>query len=313
MRYSRLALATVLVALTTTVAVDAGGAGGAGGPRCFGAASRDSERPCENRRLLYTVTPRPAEALDAPNAPCENVPPDAEPFRCTFGSPAEDAQTTAALIGDSHATHWRSALLTVAARKRWRGISITRSGCPFTQATPIIPDRRGCVDWNRDVLKFVQARPEISTVVVSQHRGRVVAPPGARPREVQKRGYLAAWSSLPATVEHIFVIRDTPYMRTYTGECIEQARRRREELGQVCAIPRRSSLKPDPAAAAARRPEADPRVHLVDMTRFFCGPALCYPVIGGALTHKDMTHMSLAYGLTLGPYLLREFDAQPGH
>jgi hypothetical protein len=45
------------------------------------------------------------------------------------------------------------------------------------------------------------------------------------------------------------------------------------------------------------------------MTHYFCGPQLCYPVVGGALVHKDTTHISLAFGLTLGPYLLRAFDA----
>jgi len=307
-RRARIVLITALAAVATGAAVDAGGAGN---PSCFGAASRDPQQPCENPRLLYTVTPTPREALDAPNAPCDSVPEDDEPFRCTFGSPTEDASSTVALVGDSHATHWRSALLTVASRKRWHGISITRSSCPFTRATPAIPERRACVDWNSDVLRFVEARPEISTVVVSQHRGRVVAPEGAPPREVQKQGYLDAWSALPPTVRHIFVIRDTPYDRMHTGSCIMAARRRHEELGKVCAIPRKNALKPDPAAGAARL-STDPRVHLVDMTDFFCGPALCYPVIGGALVHKDSTHMSLAYGLTLGPYLLRRFDALLG-
>lgn len=305
---ARIALVVALAAVAGGAAVDAGGAGK---PPCFGAASRDPEQPCRNPRLLYTVTPTPREALDAPNAFCDTVPEDSEPFRCTFGSPAEDSTATVALIGDSHATHWRSALLTVASRKRWHGISITRSSCPFTRATPLIPERGECVDWNRDVQRYIEARPEITTVVVSQHRGKVVAPAGASPRAVQRQGYIDAWSALPPTVTDVFVIRDTPYARTHTGSCIMQARRRHEELGKVCASPRKDALKNDPAASAARQ-STDPRVHLVDMTDFFCGPQLCYPVIGGALVHKDATHMSLTYGLTLGPYLLRRFDALLG-
>ena len=128
-------------------------------------------------------------------------------------------------------------------------------------------------------------------------------------REVQIQGYLRAWEALPPSVERIVVLRDTPYRRTHSGACIEEAVRRREEPGQVCAIPRATALKPDPAAQAARR-STDPRVHLVDLTHYFCGPQLCYPVVGGALVHKDTTHISLAFGLTLGPYLLRAFDAQ---
>lgn len=277
-------------------------------PPCYGAASRDPEVPCRNPKLRYSVSPTPREALNAPNAQCRTVIGE-EPYRCTFGSPPEDATGVVALVGDSHATHWRAALLTVASRRRWHGISISRSSCPFTQATPVIPDRGGCVAWNDQVTQFIADRPEITTVVVGQHRGHVEAPPGARPREVQIEGYLQAWQALPPSVERIVVLRDTPYRRTHTGACVEQAVRRHEEPGQVCAIPRATALKTDPAAQAARR-STDPRVHLVDLTHYFCGPQLCYPVVGGALVHKDTTHISLAFGLTLGPYLLRAFDAQ---
>lgn len=301
----RTALALAAVALAATVAVEAGGVGN---PRCFGAASRDADNPCVNPKLRSTVVPTPKDALNAPNAPCDPVASDAPPYRCTFGSPVEDATGTVALIGDSHATHWRSALLHVASRKRWHGISIARSSCPFTQATPDIPDRQGCVDWNDDVLRFLAENPEIDTVVVSQHRGLVLAPKGTDPREEQVRGYIRAWGLLPGTVKQVIVIRDTPYTRTHTGRCIEQARRRREDIGQVCALPRSGALKSDPAASAARR-SSDPRVRLVDMTDYFCGRKLCYPVIGGVLVNKDNTHLSLMYGTTLGPYLLREIDA----
>lgn len=305
---ARTGLTVVLAALVAAVGAEAAGNGT---PACFGAASRDPQRPCRNPRLDHTVRPSPRAALDAPNAPCEAVAPDAWPSRCTFGSPAENARDTVALIGDSHATHWRSAMLTVAERRHWQGISITRSSCPFTRAIPDVSDQAGCVDWNRAVLDYLRARPEISTVVLGQHRGHVVAPRGADERRVQIRGYRRAWAALPPSVRHVVVIRDTPYQRTHTATCIEQARRRRLDIGRVCAVPRRAALKTDPAALAARR-GADPRVGLVDLTPFFCDADLCFPVIGGALVHKDTTHMSLTYGMTLGPYLLRAVDGLLG-
>lgn len=301
----RAAVALLALVALPALAVDAGGVRR---PRCFGAASRDPEHKCLNPKLRHMVVPSPNDALDAPNAPCDPVPTDEPPYRCTFGSPPEDATATVALIGDSHATHWRSALLTVAARRHWHGISIARSSCPFTQATPDIPDRKGCIAWNRDVIAFLSDHPEITVVVLAQHRGKVVAPKTADHRAVQIRGYTRAWSKLPDSVTHTFVIRDTPYDRTHTGDCVETALHRGDDAGQVCAIPRRSALKTDPAALATRRTR-DRRVHLIDMTPFFCSPDLCYPVVGGALVHKDLTHMSLTFGTTLGPYLLRAIDA----
>lgn len=309
MRLARSALGLTVAALALSAAVDAGSAGR---PRCFGAASRDQQHPCTNPKLRSVVIPLPADALNAPNAPCDPVNSE-PPYRCSFGSPAEDAAGTVGLYGDSHATHWRSALQTVVARNRWAGISVTRSSCPFTRATPLIPqpERTHCVEWNRQVVQFTEDHPEITTVVVSQHRGHVVAPKGANTREVQIRGYIAAWKALPATVTHVIVIRDTPYDRGHTGECIMQARKRGDDIGEVCAVPRSKALKADPAAIAARR-MAGTRVDLVDLTPFFCGPQLCYPVVGGALVHKDITHMSLTFGTTLGPYLLRRINALLG-
>jgi hypothetical protein len=73
-------------------------------------------------------------------------------------------------------------------------------------------------------------------------------------------------------------------------------------------MPRPRALHADPAAFAARHARSR-RIALVDLTRFFCDARSCFPVIGGALVHKDTTHMSLMYGTTLGPYLLRAINA----
>ena len=47
----------------------------------------------------------------------------------------------------------------------------------------------------------------------------------------------------------------------------------------------------------------------VDLTRYFCGSADCYPVIGGDLVLRDETHMTSVFSATLGPYLQRAVDA----
>ena len=45
-----------------------------------------------------------------------------------------------ALIGDSHAVHWRAALAQLANAKRWVGISVAGSGCRFSAEAPTQPD-----------------------------------------------------------------------------------------------------------------------------------------------------------------------------
>jgi hypothetical protein len=51
------------------------------------------------------------------------------------------------------------------------------------------------------------------------------------------------------------------------------------------------------------------RVATVDLSRFFCGRARCWPVIGGALVYKDNHHLTQVYSRTLAPYLGRRIDA----
>src|SRR3954470_16279692 len=125
--------------LLATLALPAGLADSHGTPRCYGAAARDTVHPCRNPALDHTVVPTPRQALVLPNAPCRFVR-LAIPFVCSFGAPI-GAQHTVALLGDSHATHWRPALAPVAAQRGWHGISMTRAACPFATATPIIPAR----------------------------------------------------------------------------------------------------------------------------------------------------------------------------
>jgi hypothetical protein len=59
---------------------------------------------------------------------------------------------------------------------------------------------------------------------------------------------------------------------------------------------------------AAHRP-GSPRTTAVDLTRFFCDRATCYPVVGGVLVYHDQNHMTPLFARTLGPYLERAVDA----
>jgi hypothetical protein len=71
-----------------------------------------------------------------------------------------------------------------------------------------------------------------------------------------------------------------------------------------CAVSRSTVLRRDAGAVAARRARSR-RIHVVDLTPFMCSPRRCFPVVGGALVHKDTTHLTEVFAATLGPFLLR--------
>ncbi|MCW3066677.1 MAG: hypothetical protein JWN32_3849 [Solirubrobacterales bacterium] len=274
--------------------------------RCFGAASRDPAHPCHNPRLDRSVFPTPSEAQITPNAACR--PSTIHPIEvCAFGERRRTAKAAVVLLGDSHAEHWRAAVEVVARAQGWRGLSITHASCPFSAAVRVLGRRasRGCVRWKGHVRQWFVDHPAVRTVFVSETSGgRGVRSRGGRSVfATAVRGYRRAWTSLPRSVEHIVVIRDTPKSATQTLTCVAAAIRNRARAGDLCALPRGRYLDRDPAAVAAARYRRD-RAQSIDLTPFFCGTQRCYPVVGGALVYKDTTHITRAFAGTLGPYLL---------
>ena len=240
-----------------------------------------------------------------PNSPCRPV--ERRPSVCAFGAPGGPV---VALVGDSHAGHWRGALNVVARAKGWRGLSLTHSSCPLQKALRDLPEprRTQCRQWKRQVFAWFARHPEVGTVFVAGLSGGsgVVARAGRSRFETSVESYADAWRSLPSTVRRIIVIRDTPKMRADTDDCVTRAMAHKRPPGAACAVSRARALDRDPAVRAAERMDT-PRVLTVDLTRFFCG-ARCYPVVGGVLVLRDNTHMTGTFSATLGPYLLHAYD-----
>ncbi|UTI64051.1 hypothetical protein NBH00_22280 [Paraconexibacter antarcticus] len=316
--------AVAVCGVAFTVAVAVGQASGqvttttlpsaATNPPCFGAAARDHQHPCSNAQLRYKVLPTPDDAVIEPNAECTPVVTKARPFVCTFGfvpPEAARADTTVALVGDSHATHWRAALDPVARSEEWAGVSLTRSSCPFSTTTPVLDKAtaRACVKWNPQVQAWFRRHREVSTVFTSEHiQVRVKDSRHRGQFEAKVRGYMNQWRALPSTVKHVVVIKDTPRATGNTADCVTNALHKKERAGAACAIPRSFAIKPDPAVEAVRRLHSS-RYLAIDMTSYFCSARSCPPVIGGALVFKDPGHITRVYGETLGPYLQRAIEA----
>ena len=304
--------AFAVVALTPAAALSsadpvASAASGVVSRPCFGAPARNPLAPCADPALRLTVFPAPDDAVLQPNAPCE---PQARVdliFPCLFGASSSTKPPTVALIGDSHASHWRAAVDVVARAGGTRAISITRTGCPFSTAHVVIPARElegPCQSWNREVLTWLGRHSEVKTIFVSERaRAQFVASrPDRSNFDTAVRGYSAMWRALPATVTSIIVVRDTPLDSAVAQDCVRRMYALAKPVGIRCARSRSLALPPDPAVAAARQLRG--RVHVLDMTPFFCGSAKCYPVVGGALVHKDEDHITTVFARTIGPFMV---------
>jgi hypothetical protein len=305
-------LIAAVMAIVLFSSLDIPARGRAGGPsvtdrRCFGAAARAQWRhPCHDRRLRYVVRPRPVIAQLTPNWDCDRLPRFGPVSPCAFGVGPRRAVRTIALTGDSHASHWRAAVDFAADHRRWHGLSITNGICPVSRAIRQLPQPElgQCLEWNAKVLEWLGNNPEISTLFQSQivSSKDVSAAPGESQFAAKVRGYIEEWKALPPSVKHVIVLRDPPTTNPSSAGCVMRARAKRLRPGIACAESRARHLRPDPLAVAAR---LAPRVHLVDLTRFMCNRRKCFPVVGGALVHKDTHHLTRVFARTLGPFLLR--------
>ena len=274
-------------------------------PPCFGAAARDPDQPCVNPALRTQVVPSPVLAKTEEYAPCERFHREGGLSQCDFGVPAEKASRTIALVGDSHAGHWRMPLDHVANQNGWHGVSITRTSCPFSEATKKLaePTFSQCKDWVAKLPGYFRAHPEIDTIfVVGITGGAVHVPKGRTMFEAKVNGVRNAWRTLPDTVKHIVVIRDTPRIATDTVDCVDRAIAEGERADLACAVPRELAVEADPQAVAART-SGSKRAQVIDLTDRFCNDRLCFPVVGGVLVFKDLHHFTLVWAETLGPPL----------
>ncbi|MDX6679385.1 MAG: hypothetical protein QOE31_3437 [Solirubrobacteraceae bacterium] len=274
---------------------------------CFGAPARNPAARCIDPSLRRMVYPSPQQAPLQPNAECLPTSPEGLLHPCSFGARTPATNDTIALIGDSHASHWRAAVDVVARGYGRRALSITRSGCAFTKAQAVIPADQvaPCRDWNDELLAWLGRHPEVSTVFLSTRaNARYVRRNRATSSfETAVKGHLALWRALPASVKNIFIIRDTPYSSYAAGECVERAYADGQADAATCTRVRAQALHRAPDATAARRLRS-PRVHVLDMTRYFCSTARCYQVVGGALVYKDAEHITATFARTLGPFML---------
>ena len=273
---------------------------------CVGAAARDPHHPCTNQDRTLRLKPGDV-GLEPATTDCRMTSQKPAPV-CTFGVSARSATATVALVGDSHALHWRAALEIVARARRWRGFSITTAACPFSAIVAYLPEfvRDACVAWYADAQAWFAAHPAVSTAIVSQTTRLDGAAPGRTDAELKRSGYIRAWSSLPRTVTRVIVLRDTPDPADDTFECVDRAQASGvPRLALACPTPRAAALRPDPAVATARALHSR-RYRTIDLTSLFCAPRNCYPVIGGLQVYADtLGHITASYMRTVAPYLLR--------
>ncbi|WP_461003765.1 acyltransferase family protein, partial [Streptomonospora sediminis] len=218
---------------------------------------------------------------------------------CVYGP--EDADTTVAVAGDSHAAQWVPALRKIAEQQDWRLHVFAKSSCAFT-STPL--ERGGkeyeeCTEWNQTVLDKLTNQIEPDLVFTSSSVGSDAAGSATESESDLDiaAGMNELWGPLEDSGSHVVAIRDTPRMEQRLPDCVS----RHSGDPIQCARPSGEAFgDQDPQVLAAAN---DPDTDLVDLTGDFCQGDTCLPVIGNVMVYRDSAHITATYSELLAPAL----------
>ncbi len=268
------------------------------GRPCFGAPAMENRAKCPDAlTALPLVAVTKADAPWAPQSGCRGTGSNPAVITCYWGT--GKPSRVVALIGDSHAEHWRATLHRIAKAKNWQIVEMFAGGCPATYARSVIFERRSrdgdaCRKWTTKATAKLKALAPDDIITTAYVQQNVFTPAGSGPG-----GFEQVWRDWLG-FSRVTVLRDIPTTAGHSGpQCL--AINAGKPL--ACANPRSKVLIDDDMMRAARSMRGE--VNLVDLSDYFCDARRCYAVIGGASVYYDYDHMTNQFSATLAAALLR--------
>jgi hypothetical protein len=232
------------------------------------------------------------------------------PKTCGFGDTSHPVKTVA-LVGDSFAGQWSTALAAIADTEHWRLVSVLKNGCPWTTTLIQQPTRptpfTACRQWGAATLTALLTRIRPGVVITSDWPGdgrAVGAAPGLPSDTAVARGMTTYWKTLIQRNIKVVAIREGPTMSQLIPDCLSG----HDATVAGCSTPRSRAVPPtNPIPLAVR--SMGSAVPLVDMNPLVCGLTTCEPVVGNVVVYRDSHHLTSTYSKTLEPYLQRRLLA----
>ncbi len=284
---------------------------------CFGAAATAPGSGCASPHALTFTDSDLINSSNLGNdtkqgSACQQDRDIAAILSCSFGVPAASAKTHVALVGDSHAAHWTSAIDSIAEKYNWNVTMMTKSSCPASldptlEAGWYPAGASSCETWAKSVVDRIANDKSIDIVITSSISREYISSATSNPYDVaqQVAGYRAAWAKWTAAGKTVVVIGDVPQMNLGDIPTCVAATHATED---PCTSTRAVALSPDPLAIAAQEAN-NPAVIPVDLIPFFCDSRVCHSVIGGFVAYGDASHITSIFARTLAPYLYEQIAA----
>ena len=269
--------------------------------------ARDPQEVAAQGALASVALGEPLPQVEIPRSigdlavPLEQVPDDRPVLRpegcfvsltgtevgiCEAGDP--EGEVTIALIGDSHAGMWTTALDEIGRDRGWRVVTMTKSSCP--PALDLVVRRSGqagdyaqCSRWQEGLTEALEQQQPDLVLLSSASYGRTGASAVAEGLAARV-DQVAAMGSLPV------LIRDVPRAPFDVPACLAQ----HEEDVPRCAFDRAEGLA-QAGTGHVELQQAMPQLAVLDFTDATCPGRTCSPVVGGVVVWRDSNHLSATY------------------
>ena len=243
-----------------------------------------------------SITPAPEQATaDVPDAydrGCQVSQDSSAPVECVYGD--ENGDVTVALVGDSKALQWITALDEIGKERGWRVITHTKSTCAFT-AADVLRDGKPydtCNEWN-DAVTALLLEQKPALVITSQNAARAaVAGSGssAGTSEAMVAGLEERWGQLRDAGITVAAIANNAAPDDEVYECVAQ----HPDALSTCAFEATYPTR-EVQSAAARATGAV----VLDLSELICPGGKCPAVIGDVLVYRQGSHLTRTYVSTL--------------
>ncbi|GAA3639825.1 hypothetical protein GCM10022223_68720 [Kineosporia mesophila] len=250
------------------------------------------------------ITPDPARAKqdsgDLYARGCASGYQDAVVRPCVFDDSATGGSPLVVAVGDSKTAQWAPTLQVLAARHHWKLITMTKSGCAFSDIhrVRVGKEYRTCVAWNASALKAVRRlKPALVVTTELDHYPTMVdGKPlkGAANRAEMVRGLSTRINQVKAAGIPVVTVAETPRMGFDAAACVQAHPGRLDS----CSRPREQVLGGAGVVSAAAERSGVP---VIDLTSHFCSATTCPAVLGNLLLYRDDHHITATFARSLAP------------
>tara|TARA_R110001592_G_scaffold126336_1_gene337515 strand:- start:158706 stop:160673 length:1968 start_codon:yes stop_codon:yes gene_type:complete len=236
-----------------------------------------------------------------------------EPMICYFGDPV--GEKLVVLFGDSHAAQWFPALESIALKRNWRLLPMTKSGCPSVTHEPF--NRKvgraytECTEWRNNVVALIRTHKPHLTILSNSNR--YLNDPGLDEGREWQSGLNLTLEQISDVSNNVVILGDTPSLTRDAPDCLSHSFWRGIDPYEHCSFSVRNRNQDPIFSAETASAKKYQNAEIVDMTEAICNKPRCAVYENGIVKYSDSHHLTGHFSQTLSKELdsrLREIESR---